>query len=344
MHDEARVELLLAGPRGRRLCLCVAIGSEDALWPSQNPGNEHLLGVLLRDLARVHVAAVAATTNELTFLDALEEVANVAMYWQEPDDQDILLSDPRVVDVLRPVASAVAAAPAAAWWTTPVALDDQHFVSWMGDRAQRTKPPALQGAADRLARWKAATVADERRAYSLPADPTAPYTGCWWSTPNWPGLVTTSRRIGPLPATQLRLVEDPIGDSRARVARLQPQPGCRVYEISEPGDWVDLVAGYPLDVDRSRRHDWWRTTGSRGPWLIPDWSAVGADYDAVHLTVLGYLGTAGRALPVGDPVTLLAGWEPEVTYWLADVLQQVSPPNTWSRSKEDPYAWGPELS
>lgn len=117
-----------------------------------------------------------------------------------------------------------------------------------------------------------------------------------------------------------------------------------MYEVSQPGDWVDLVARYPLDVDRSRRHDWWRTTGSQGPWLIPDWSAVAADYHGVHLTVLGYLGTAGRALPVGQGATLLAGWGPDVTYWLADVLDQASSPITWSRSKEEPYGWAPEPS
>lgn len=315
MDDEARAELLLAGPCGRRLCLNVAIGVRDSLWPSHlhaawELGNEKLLAVFLADLDGVDVAAVAGTSDESAFLDALEEAVADAAYWQEPSEYDILLSDPRVVSALRPVASAVAAAPAAGWWTTPIAPNDQHFVSWTGDRAKLAKPPGLQGTADRLAQWKAATVEDERAAHSRPADPTAPYGGCWWSAPNWPGLVTTSRSVGPLPAVQLRLIEDPIGDTRARVARLQPRPECRVYEVSQPGDWVDLVARYPLDVDRSRRHDWWRTTGSQGPWLIPDWSAVAADYHGVHLTVLGYLGTAGRALPVGQGATLLAGWDP----------------------------------
>lgn len=63
--------------------------------------------------------------------------------------------------------------------------------------------------------------------------------------------------------------------------------------------------------------------------MIPDWSAVAGDYDGVHLTVLGYLATAGRALSVGTSYTLLAGFEPDVTYWLNDVLEQVSPPETW---------------
>lgn len=115
MDDEARAELLLAGPCGRRLCLNVAIGVRDSLWPSHlhaawELGNEKLLAVFLADLDGVDVAAVAGTSDESAFLDALEEAVADAAYWQEPSEYDILLSDPRVVSALRPVASAVAAA------------------------------------------------------------------------------------------------------------------------------------------------------------------------------------------------------------------------------------------
>ena len=91
-------------------------------------------------------------------------------------------------------------------------------------------------------------------------------------------------------------------------------------------------------MDRARRHDWFRTTGGRGPWLIPDWSAVGRDYDAVHLTVLGYLATAGRALPVDDDFTVLAGWEPSETWWLDDVVRS-GKPDTWTRTEHG--TWKP---
>ena len=124
-----------------------------------------------------------------------------------------------------------------------------------------------------------------------------------------------------------------MGMDRARVARLQPSRDARIYEVTQPSDFVDLVARYPLPLDRARRHEWFQATGSRGPWLIPDWAAVGEDYDAVHLTVLGYLATAGRALPVLDQFTVLAGWEPSETWWLNDVLQEATEPTTWKESK-----------
>lgn len=43
----------------------------------------------------------------------------------------------------------------------------------------------------------------------------------------------------------------------------------------------------------------------------------------MHLSVIGYLEAAYRALPVGSACTCLAGWDPDETIWLGDVL--VSP-------------------
>ena len=118
-----------------------------------------------------------------------------------------------------------------------------------------------------------------------------------------------------------------------------PSPGSRIYEISGPGDWVQLVSRYPLDVTRSRRHDWWRVTGWSGRWLIPDFTAAAVDYDALHLSVIGYLTTAGRALPVGDARTMLAGWDPDKTWWLADVLSGDGRPERWAAQPNEPFSW-----
>jgi hypothetical protein len=127
------------------------------------------------------------------------------------------------------------------------------------------------------------------------------------------------------------LVEDSLGWPEARCWPVRVAPGARIYEISGPAEWGVLVRRYPLEVSKSRRHDWWRATGWAGRWLIPDFTAVASDYDAVHVTVRAYLTTAGKALPVGagetvggprvdEARTVLAGWDPDQTYWLADVL------------------------
>jgi hypothetical protein len=95
----------------------------------------------------------------------------------------------------------------------------------------------------------------------------------------------------------------------------------RIYEIDGPRSWVELVNRYPLEVTSSRRQDWFRVTGRDGRWHIPDWLAVSEDWDAVHLTVVGYLTTATRLLQTAMATgTLVTGWDPDQAWWLTDVL------------------------
>ena len=96
--------------------------------------------------------------------------------------------------------------------------------------------------------------------------------------------------------------------------------------------------GPPLSGASSRLSGW-RVTGWAGPWLMPDYAAAAADYEAIHLTVGGYLTTAGRALAVNDARCLLAGWDPDKTYWLADVLAGADPPVRWIRDDSVHLGW-----
>jgi hypothetical protein len=120
---------------------------------------------------------------------------------------------------------------------------------------------------------------------------------------------------------------------------MEPRSGTRIYEIHRPDEWTELVARYPVDVTNCRRHDWWRATGLDGRWLIPDFTAVAADYDAVYVSVVGYLATAGRAPPVDDASTVLAGWDPDQTYWLTDVLALAGPAINWVNLDQEPLGW-----
>ena len=130
----------------------------------------------------------------------------------------------------------------------------------------------------------------------------------------------------------LSLVEDGFGWTSAHSRALCLRPGASVFEISGPEAWVELVERYPLTVHRTRvRHDWWRVTGQNVAWAIPDYLAAAADYDAIHLTVHGYLSTAGRALPAADAHTVLAGWNPDETWWLTDSAELTGSPIGWSR-------------
>jgi hypothetical protein len=137
----------------------------------------------------------------------------------------------------------------------------------------------------------------------------------------------------------LVLVEDEHGNEQARCHPLRPERTPRAYEITGPADWAALARDYPLTVDYSRRHDWWRASGSPGPWRIPDWAGIASDYDAVHLSIPGYLSTAGRALPAGEAYTLLGGWDPDQTYWLTDILVPSGRPTDWHQEGDEPSDW-----
>ncbi|MDQ2750309.1 MAG: hypothetical protein ABI775_03615 [Pseudonocardiales bacterium] len=322
---------LLLGPRGRRLCLELLPERPAMLgWPL--PVSLHLPSGLRTDLE----AAVVAALPAIDVFAGLAESVNWAMYWQEPDETDRMLDHPEVKELLEPVALAVTHAPAAAWWASPLARDDQQYVQFLGE--PQRPPPSLSGSPAMLNAWRTSTAAAEARALTGPGDPTAPVTGSWWSTPADAGVVTTTRALPGLGAAGLALLEDSWGPTTARCWPLAAQPGARCYEITGSEDWVELVTRYPLDVTGSRRHDWWRVTGWADGWLIPDWADVATDYDAVHLTVAGYLSSAGRTLRVGQEATLLAGWNPDQTFWLNDVLRDAGPTTLW-RSDGNPTHW-----
>ena len=329
---DAPLKSLLDGPRGRRMCLGLLETSQPlgslAYYAAQSPAELPAL-----------VSAVAAASGPLdaaSLLDALETAVSTARYWQPPDETDVLLQHPSLIAALEPVARLVADAAETAWWSTPLAVDDQHSVQWT-DASSRPLP-APASAVERLARWKAHTLADERRASERPADVTALYGGEWWSTPAHAELITTTRGLPGLGAVKLRLVEDGFGWTGADVTPLRPLAATRTFEITGPDAWVELAGRYPLEVTLSRRHEWWQVTGRDGGWVIPDWQAVASDFDAVHLTVAGYLITAGRALPVGEAATMLAGWGPDETCWLGDMLEPAGTPAHWQR---DVSAGGP---
>jgi hypothetical protein len=303
---------LLAGPRGRRLCFLLSHGGAPPGWG-------------LPDLEPEELG-----------LSCLATVVSIGMYWQQPDETDRRLTDPEVAESLAPVAAEVASRSDAAWWRDGVALEDQRYVEWLD--ASHSSPPMLRGALGELHVWRESTAADERRA-DRPDDPATPWSGTWWSVPSSTGLVRTSRRTGALPAVTATLVEDEQGYLRARCHPLRATRPPRVYEIAGPDDWTALVERYPMTVTRSRRQDWYRATGGTGPWLIPDYVGVARDFDAVHLSVWAHLTTAGRALPAGSGWTVLAGWNPDETYWLTDVLEVSRPPEDFTRDPDLAIRW-----
>lgn len=78
---------------------------------------------------------------------------------------------------------------------------------------------------------------------------------------------------------------------------------------------------------------------------MPDWAAVAAHYDAVHLTYAGYLSSAGLAIPVDDPASVddtrsvIAGWNPGATYWLTDLAPSANAVRWHCVERADESRW-----
>jgi hypothetical protein len=315
-------------------------------WHELRFGSGQADGAQLADelaalVAAADLDAVAGTAGAAGLLEHVAEASDWATYWQRPDEWEQPLSTEAIGRALEPVARAVTAAPATRWWCNPPDPDRQQYTQFLSAEDGMSFPrPEPTGAAERLATWRAKTQADERESARLPSDPAANYTGFWWSAPALSGLVTTTRSVQGLGAVKLRLVEDSMGWTEALCWPMAFRAGARIYEVRRPDDWTNLVSQYPIEVTKSRWHDWFKVTGRAGTWLIPDYAAVAADYDGVHMTIGGYLTTAGRALPVsGSAATMLAGWDPDQTYWLADVLEPVGAPARWVESDSEPLGW-----
>lgn len=172
-------------------------------------------------------------------------------------------------------------------------------------------------------------------------------SGRWWSTPPF-GLWSSTGIWCDGTPVGLELVEDSFGFERARACRVQIREDARIAEINRPEDWAGLCRRYPLDVTAQHRSDWFETTGRKGRWVIPDWSQVAEEFDGVHVSLAGYLRIAGAVVDVGEgdlvddspslptlgntderTASLMAGWDPDTTYWLNDVITGVAEVVEW---------------
>lgn len=355
------VDALLSGPRGRRLCLEAAIGDVNEAptaqelrtlvvrathdlhgdtgqsaryvasssrwslrWGSPPPEPEwtpELIGERLSE-ARLRLDATG-------LLEVLRATVDRAVYWQPPDGEDVLTTLPELAEPLAAVADQLLASPATNWWSNPCEPSSQRVTVFTPGRE-----PVPRSVKDSLREWREHTLAGERRAErERPSDPTASYSGEWWSAPVF-AADSSTRDLGDLGAAGLYLVEDGMGWETARVLPLEVQPRS-VYEIDGPEAWAALCRRFPLEVTASRRHDWYRVTGLDTRWVIPDWSAVAAHHDGVHLTVSGYLTTAGRGVTVDEThSTVLAGWHPGETYWFRDVEPDRARAEKWLRDDQ----------
>ncbi len=350
---------LLAAPRGRRLCLEVALAAEPDLVPvvhdaerafHADDGSVRVLRVgvgadeplppptglmqVRRALDGIRAEAVdAVLADDAAVLACLAATVDDAMYWQAPSARDALASRAEVEEGLAVVADRIAADGLLARWST-----SSFGAGWrvefdvdVSGTVRFRDPDAV------LAEWRDDTAHDEAsaRVADVQGRVVERTSGTWWSFPTC--LPSASEAFAEVPCG-LALVEDALGWERALVS---PTRGAgRVLDLDEKS-WVTLCRRHPIDVTSSRRADWGRATGRDGRWVIPDWAEVAREWNAVRLSIAQYLVLAGRPLPVDEmSASLIAGWGPGVTRWLTDGVKVVGEPRVWVRGRRPAAAGG----
>ncbi|MBF4459578.1 hypothetical protein [Pseudoclavibacter sp. VKM Ac-2867] len=339
---------LLLGPRGRRLCLEYAVHSSpavgSALFPlarhlDVNPGARYSLtgrapAPADDPIPTAEELVACLRTVDLSTVDpegateALRASLNSARYWQEPDGNDEVAALPEVRAALHPLAELIAAA-------LPDLASRRGTKQWAVDwNSAENAAPLPTDPAAALRMWTRELADEEQRATrDRPLDPHARWSGTWWSVPQ-----TILETRGTVEAA-LELVEDSFGWTAATFI---PVSGFgSVLEIESADDWARLCRDYPVEVTASRRHDWFRTTGRNGRWVIPHWERVAQDWDAVHLTALGYYSSATQLVRVdAEFASVIAGWAPDSTLWLRDVAREATAARQeWSRpTDQDEWA------
>ncbi|MFC7962977.1 hypothetical protein [Rhodococcoides kroppenstedtii] len=346
------VETLLAGPRGRRLLLEYAL-TADRLSNMQSQNSFHMAvflatyhldvdhgsGVVMfgpgAEEARRTVVTAEGIADRLTRVvlsevtatavrKAMELSMDFARYWQEPDGADVLAATDAMRGALRRVAEHVAQSPWTEWWSTDAALTEQWAVGrTFGDAGLLDDSAVGRPAAEVLSECSVRTaVEEERAARERPLDPTASVGGAWWSNPP---TLCSSRLLADGTPAGLWFVEDGSDPARAVSRRVTVAEGARVFEVDGPQAWAQLCRRFPLEVTAQKRHEWYRTTGRSGRWVIPDWPRLAEVYDGVNLTTTGYLSAATTAIPVDDDgASVIAGWAPDETYWFTDAATAIA--------------------
>lgn len=352
------IEDLLAGPRGRRFCweLVVATVTEPSdddtlFWARHRLDQRRGSGGVLfgpgaagphpdppsAQVVAAYGAVLDAGDPAAVTLDqalaALGRTADSAMWWQEPDADDVLLDTVVPRTLLARAADAAVRSPGLRALSAPPAQEWAVVPDTPGHGGPELPAPEL------LAAWRRELLVERAHGREDPVD--ASISGTWWTTPP-SGLLETTPDPGGRGPLALWAVEDHTGWERAEVTPVAVDPTARIVTIDDGEDWAALCRRFPFDVSTTtRRHDWWRATARDGHWVVPDWAAVAERYDAVHLTLRGWIRSSGTAIPVDDrTASVIAGWTPGATVWLRDPRPTPGAASTWACT-DDRSGWFP---
>ncbi|WP_350270532.1 hypothetical protein AAFP32_02645 [Brevibacterium sp. CBA3109] len=379
--DEFRNAVFIAGYLADK-----AQGAAVAMYLGEGDSEPAPGAVTAGDVAEKLRFVTPSKPSQAELEHTMAEVIGGAMYWQPPHGADHIAAGPEVCEALRPFAEELIGTGLLDAWSRPLDTENQWALAWddeehrgglpavfthpTGPIDQAESRPAISladlfspadGDGDRLPwgfdAWLGHVLTTETEyRHDLVKDPNDEVSGEWRSTPP-KGLWTSTSTWPDQTPIGVELVEDDFGLERARACRLRLRPEAHIAEICWPEDWAQLCRRFPLDVTAQRRYVWSETTGRKGRWVIPDWPRVAEEFDGVHVSLAGYLRTAGSVVEVGDhslvetspslptigntddaTVSLMAGWHPDMTFWLNDVVDTVTEVVEWVYDN-DADAW-----
>jgi hypothetical protein len=258
--------------------------------------------------------------SELLIASALESYISDGVYLLDGDEPrswvSSVIQDPIVMENLLRIGEALSAARSAAWLGSDADRSRQAFVDWSnsGNPPDLSTRGAMKKVDEEVFQRGRPVMERIRRLGSEPPG------GAWWSAPAGVGLPYTTRKLQAVVPAELICRDDSLGESRACAWDVDVSAGARVAEVHDLPDWQQLVAAYPRLVSDSQRQEWRQRFRWPGPWFLPDWGKLAQHWDGVHLSANGYLRCKGRVAPVEDGRTVLAGWDPDATYWLRDSI------------------------
>ena len=123
------------------------------------------------------------------------------------------------------------------------------------------------------------------------------------TTPRALGLFTSTASLEPLGTwrTYALVNGGTLFPRPWRIWQVEPEPETHVLEVTTAADWAALVLGHPTP---------------EGSMLYPDWVAIAAAWDAVHLTFRAVAAVQGICLRTGEGVVAPPYWGVESTLWL----------------------------
>ena len=213
--------------------------------------------------------------------------------WNAVRDETLAFLDreaPKHEAVLREILSQ----PSIAWWFEPLARESQ---IWVSEDGSPPSEDSLITPSEHPTRW-------ER--YALKSA----------------GGLFTSTQIGEI-SPMVAAIDCGVGDLRPAFGkppyalwRMIVDPSARIFEIHGPNDWHRLCVEYPAEGNSGRHAGNEPDFSCDSGRLVPDWSKVARDWDAVHLSFGGYLTSEQVRGESEHGWTYHWAWEHEQTLWL----------------------------